>query len=250
MVNFSLAALFKTQILFLIFSTCALADIKNEDVLDRQIANESEVGFVSLTGNSKSESFTVKQLNAYKWDKNLARFDGRYLRSTTSDIETASRWLLGLRYEREVHDRMSLFLGQNAESDRFAEIDRRYNTDAGLKYFMIRTKGIEWFAELGYRYTTLFQIRGETQRFNQGRLYTQYTEDFSEYVSGKAWVEYVPNFTVEQSYLINSEFSVSAALSKILSLKTAYLINYNNAERAGVRERTDTTTTVTLVAKF
>ncbi len=226
------------------------ADIQSKDVQDRKVANESEVGFVSIRGNSESESLSAKQQNIYKWDKNLVRGDGRYLRSQTGGLETASRWLFGLRYEREMSERLSLFVAQNVESDPYAGIDRRYNSDFGLKYFLIKEDSREWVSELGYRYTTEFPVQGDFKEYHQGRLFTQWAEKFSESISVQVWAEYIPNFTDNKSYLANAEVSLSASLSKIFSLKTAYLVHYNNADRPNIREKTDTTTTVTLVAKF
>jgi hypothetical protein len=97
------------------------------------LSNESEAGVVITGGNAKAQSFNFLQLNQYRWESDRLRFDGRFLKSSASGVESARSWLLGLRYERSLVDHLSGFAGQNVESDVFAGFLQRYNTDVGAK---------------------------------------------------------------------------------------------------------------------
>jgi len=66
----------------------------------------------------------------------------------------------------------------------------------------------------------------------------------------KVWAEYLPNLTLSQGYQANGEFSLNATLSSILSLKTAYLLKYNNTPPAPATQYLDRLLTTSLVAKF
>ncbi|HRK01758.1 MAG TPA: DUF481 domain-containing protein, partial [Oligoflexia bacterium] len=64
--------------------------------------NESKLGIVITTGNSKTLTFDAAQKDTYEWGHNKLGFLGTYLRSTSKGIESARRWSLGLRYDRAI----------------------------------------------------------------------------------------------------------------------------------------------------
>jgi putative salt-induced outer membrane protein YdiY len=49
---------------------------------------------------------------------------------------------------------------------------------------------------------------------------------------------------------MNSELSISAALNNVFSMKTGYLLRYDNLPNPGAFAKTDTLLTTALVAKF
>lgn len=212
--------------------------------------NESEAGVVVTSGNSESQSFSVKQANSYVWDKNTAKFTGNFLKSSSKGTESALYWLLGLRYERAFSDRFSAFLGQTVESDIYAGYKQRYSTDVGGKYNIIKDEDLKWLAEAGYRYTNENQINGNVKRESFLRLYTEAEKFWNKTVSTKLWVEGLPNLTDSDSWQLNSELSLSAALNSVFSMKSAYLLKHNAKPAASVAKKTDTVLTTALVAKF
>jgi putative salt-induced outer membrane protein len=227
---------------FATVSISALAETKNS----------SEAGIVSTTGNTKTTSYNVKDQTIYTFaEKNKVQFDGSYLQAKQNGVLSAENWMLGLRYERELSPLWSLFVGQSVEGDQFSGFLQRYNTDAGAKYFIIKKeKDIVWFAEGGYRYTKEHRIDETHKEFQKGRVYTETEKFWTPTTSTKLWLEYVPNFTESEAWLLNGEASVSAALNTMFSIKTAYLVKYNNLPAAAGAKQTDTTFTTALVAKF
>ncbi len=216
-----------------------------------EFKNESEAGIVVTEGNSVTRSYNVKNISQYLFDKNTFRFDGNYLQAKQKGVLSAENWLLALRYERALNEKLSAFLAQSLESDVFAGYRQRYNTDLGAKYFFYKLeKNITWFAEGGYRYTRENSIAGVSKSFQKARLYTEVEKFWTESTSTKLWVEYVPNFTVSDAWLLNSEASVSSALSNVFSVKSAYLVKYNHAPTVASAVKTDTQFTTSLVAKF
>ncbi|MGZ3712440.1 MAG: DUF481 domain-containing protein [Bdellovibrionota bacterium] len=222
------------------FSVSARADWKSDN----------EAGVVVTTGNSTTQSLNAKTTTDRTFAKNLLRLQGSYLRAKQSGVLSALTWSLGFRYERELSEKFSVFAGQSVEGDRFAGILQRYNTDLGGKYFFYKLpKDFIWFAEAGYRYTkehTATYSKG----FQKARLYSEAEKNWTDSTSTKLWVEYIPNFTVSQAWLFNSEPSLSSAVSTYFSIKTAHLVKYSNAPVSAALKKTDAAFTTALVAKF
>lgn len=212
--------------------------------------NESELSLVSVTGNTESESYTGKQKTTYTFDKNLLAASGRYLQTKSAGVETARAWDAGLRYERALTDWWSIYAGYGAESDVYAGYVQRDNADLGGKYFLTKEEKTTWFAELGYRYTTENPKAGEKFSTSYGRLYSEFTQSFDKAWTFKLWAEYLPNFSKSEAYLANAEPSISVMLSEIFSLKSAYLIKYQNVPTAPTGKHVDSMFTTSLVAKF
>ena len=77
-----------------------------------QLTNESELGIASANGNTKTQTYTFKQLNDYKWEKNVLSFKSRYLNARANGDETARYFMLGLRYEKELSNHFGVFVGE------------------------------------------------------------------------------------------------------------------------------------------
>jgi putative salt-induced outer membrane protein len=135
------------------------------------------------------------------------------------------------------------------ESDKFAGFMQRYNTDVGAKYWIYHQEKIwEWFAELGYRYQSEHRVTGERAKSSLIRSYTEANRQWNERVSSRLWLEYLPNLTNSDAWLLNGEFSSSFLLNSIFAVKIAYLSKYQN--RPTSPKKTDATYTTSLVAKF
>ena len=215
-----------------------------------QLTNESELGIASANGNTKTQTYSFKQINDYKWRNNVFSYKGRYLNAKSNGEETARYFMSGIRYENQVSSRFGLFVGEILEKDKFAGIENRYITDIGGKYRFIETEMTKFFSELGYRYMHEDRI-DETSAFNNfGRLYTEWEHKWNESFSTKYWVEYLPNFTEHKDWLFNTELSISAMLNQVFSLKTGVLLRYDHFPAPGIEYKTDTLFSTALVAKF
>jgi putative salt-induced outer membrane protein len=215
-----------------------------------QLTNESELGIASANGNTKSQTYTFKQLNDYKWEMNVASFKSRYLNAHANGVETARFFMLGLRYEREVSNHFGIFLGETFEKDKFAGIDKRLMTDLGGKYRFIESETTKLFSELGYRYMNEERLDNSTAFSNYGRVYAEWENKWNTNFTTRYWAEYLPNFTENKDWQFNSELSVSAVLSSIFSLKSGILLRYDHFPAPGILYKTDTLFTTALVAKF
>jgi len=210
---------------------------------------ESRAGIVLTSGNTDTSTLNFGDETIYRFGQNLAKLKALYLYQKNADVISGKSWSLGLRYERILSDRLNVFLGETVEGDRFAGVNQRYSTDVGVKYSLVKEDRLTWFAELGYRYTkeNLILVH-RTQHY--ARAYTEIEKKLSPTVSAKYWLEYLPNFTSSTDWQLNTEASLSAAISSLFSVQSAYLLKYDHELNAPGLVKTDKIFTTSLVAKF
>lgn len=213
-------------------------------------SNESEAGITVATGNTKTKNYNLKQSNDYKFDSNILKFSSRYLSAYSNNEESARYLSAQLRYERILNESFSVYISQTVESDKFAGIDQSHKTDFGGQYNLYNLPEFKWLFELGYRYTNEKDTKGTHDYKNSIRAYTELEKKWNPNVSTKYFLEYIPNLKKEKDYEINTELSISAALSQVFSIKTSYLLRYDHEPADGAELRTDTLLSTALVAKF
>jgi hypothetical protein len=215
-----------------------------------QLTNESEAGIAAANGNTKTQTYTFKQLNDYKWEMNVLSFKSRYLNAAANGVETARYFMGGLRYEKQLSNHFGIFLGETFEKDKFAGIDKRLMTDLGGKYRLIESDATKLFAELGYRYMHEERLDDSKAFSNYGRVYSEWEQKWNTNFATKYWAEYLPNISENKDWQFNTELSLSAVLSSIFSLKSGVLLRYDHFPAPGILYKTDTLFTTALVAKF
>lgn len=212
--------------------------------------NESRAGIVTTSGNSKMQTYDLGQKNSYEFHANKFASKGSYLRSTSKGIESARQWTLGLRYDRILAEKWSIFLAELVEGNTYAGFKQRYSTDVGGKYYFAKEEMNIWFAEVGYRHQRENRVNGSHRTASFSRIYSEYEHRFNPSVSGKFWIEYLQNFTVADDRFVNLEPSMIAALNSVFSVQFAYTVRYRQLPPPGVQYKTDTTMTAALIAKF
>lgn len=217
--------------------------------------NESQVSAVKTDGNSESESYSIKQATSYTHSKSTHKINGSYLESssvnatTGQDEETARKWDLGVRTERVLNDKWMGLLGYLVESDKYAGYQQKHNTDVGAKYIVAKEEHYEVLSEAGFRYIHQNNADGSQNHANAARIYLEGLYKINPTNSTKIWIEHIPNFEESNDYQTNAEASLSSAINTTFSLKVAYLVKSDNLPEPG-KEKTDTTFTTALVAKF
>lgn len=216
-----------------------------------QLTHESELGYLNSGGNSEVQTGNFKTINTYKWTMDQVRFGGHYTYGETQQAVSARNWDGNVRYERTLDHKLSATMGEVIEGNRFTDVKARYNSDIGLKYYYIKDDMKNFFTELGYRYTIEDRYAPTPNQFdNKGRFFNEYNQKVSETFQWRVWLEYIPNFTVGEDWLVNGEISATTIINSIFSLKVAYLGMYDNLPAKPEMKMYDYVTTTSLVAKF
>jgi putative salt-induced outer membrane protein len=149
-----------------------------------------------------------------------------------------------------LEDRLSLFAAQMLESDRFAAYLQRYNTDLGAGIVIYQWEQITWNGEGGYRY--MFENRLDQSQFDYHslRMASEVLATFNPRVSGRFWLEFLPNLTDAENWLLNVDASLISSMSERLSLRLGYGIRFDHQPNPGADQTTDTVFTTSLVAQW
>ncbi len=231
---------FISIVLLSTLSISSFAQFKSEDSASINVAG----------GNTDLKTYTFKSNNGYTVDKSTYKFLGSYHYGESDSVRSAENWSLGLRYDYSFAALTGLYFGELIEADRFSGYDRRYNTDLGLTHYFYKSDSSTLLTEGGLRYTIEKQLdNSEDKKGFKGRLYVEATEVIKENVKGKFWVEYLPNFSESEDYLLNVEPSLIITLNKNFSMKTAYLWKYDNQPTLG-KSKYDYNYTLSLLANF
>lgn len=217
---------------------------------------ESEASVVMVDGNSKSETIGAKTKNEWTFsESDKATIFGSYLKTKANDVESAKSWNAGIRYDRTfIANTLDGFIQHQADHDPYNGVFvQRDSTDVGAKYDIIKTDDLNWFAELGYRYTSTYVgalPNEEKVKGDFARVYTEVKNKFNSAVSGKLWFEYLSSFdTKKNPNRWNAEASLSVTMTSILSLKTAYLIKHTDDVVSPLKADATTFTTA-IVANY
>jgi len=217
-------------------------------------AHESEVAAVSVSGNTETESYSAKQKTTYKWSENSLTLTGSYLenrgRVENRTETTAKQWDAGARYDRVVSELWGAYIGHRAEANRFAGFIQRDISDFGAKYLIRKSDELTWKAEAGYAYIKTYNTAYENLYDPSYRLYTEAVRQLEKNLSVGYWIEYLQSFSKAKVFFINTEASLNVMLNQMFSVKTSYLLRYQNFRAPNQEKYTDTTLTTSLIARF
>ncbi len=229
-----------------------------------EVKNESELSIIQTTGNTEVSTYNAKTKTTLEFEKYITTLGGHYFLSFYQDedengdnvnIESAKNWDYYAKLERTLTKKVNGFVQVQIEGDKFSGYTQRNNHDFGGKFKFIQTKKKSFFSELGLRYTVEYkddvdQDEDGIKKSNKGRVYFEFSESLNETLSYKLWLEYLPNFTEGDDYMINYEPSLSVLLSNTFSLKLSYNSAYDNVPADSENEKHDIKYTTSLIARY
>jgi putative salt-induced outer membrane protein len=105
-------------------------------------------------------------------------------------------------------------------------------------------------AEISLNYVNEKYINDTDKEYLGGRAFAEYEYAFTDKNKFSQSVEYLHDFDDSNNYNVNSETALISALSDYLSLKTSYVVKYDNQPVPSTLKETDTILSVTLVVNF
>lgn len=246
-------------ILFVLTSSLAYA----VDPAALGLHDESELGYIVVGGNAKSQSFSGKQATWYQFDSDLLKLSGHYLNSkaqnqTTKQLEgVAENWSAVLRFEHSIiPDTFSIYTQGGMRGDRFVGVDFGQAYDLGLKYYWISSETVKFFSEAGYQYLKEDFVENSNpaapayREAHFVRLYSQIDYIYTPSIKFGLWAEYLPDIKEQDNYRFNFSPYMLAVLSDTFSLKFGYEGYYRNLPVSPNTIRFDYRHVTALIAKF
>lgn len=238
----------------------ALAILTTSLFAQTKFSHESALTMVETAGNTETKTYNLSTKNVYDVTVRKYILSGHYAYGTnkseaTDDDLTVRNWDIKLGMEQSLTKKLFAITSIQYESNHFSNLNQRRNIDLGLKYEITKTDKINQSASVGYRASeerrlTEDQDGDDVFNFSKGFLKYEIDHKLNTNISYGFWTEYIPNFTESEDYQINFEPSLNVAMNEIFALKVAYKAMYDNERNPGIKERFDTITTTSLIAKF
>jgi putative salt-induced outer membrane protein len=225
----------------------SMAGAQAADAPKKNLEVSGNAGFAQTNGNANAltTNFGNKlkySLKGWALGQDLAFFYGE-----AENKVNANFWNGGLRAERRLTSRLGLFVATRFDRNVLQGIASRFEEGFGLDAKLVVAAKDKLNMQLG---GSMFQVNltpGSTtegkRHFPAARVGLDYKHSFSELAFFQQTAEYLPNLSERGVYLVNTESSVVAPLSKRLGLKFGFLVRYNSTppERNGaVLKQTDT----------
>lgn len=222
------------------------SDATEEPALSKIWTGSAELGIVATTGNTENQTVNFGIKAARETDNWRQSAEGKFLRIKEDDTKTADNMLLGLQIDRKLTEKDYLFGSIGYEQDEFAGFDNRADFLVGYGRKLVDEEVWKLNGEIGVGARRTEFIDGEKN--NEGILYLGGVFDWK--------ISETASFQEDLSTRIGSDLTSTVSVSSLtvtikdnLALKVSFEVK-NNSEVPVDKEKTDTKTSVSLVANF
>jgi len=212
----------------------------------------SSVGlsFVTVSGNTESQTLSltgdaVREDEGSKMEINLGTVYGK-----SAGEKTAEYWYGKAKYDCKITPKAYLFGVFNTKGNKLSGYDYRVSAYPGAGYnFLNGRQSLVAEVGPGFFYEKRVLDTEDDLSFFSGRAYSKYIFKITKLSNFSQDVEYLHNFDNEKDYRVNTNTTLTAKISDLLSLKLNLLVQHANQPPMG-NERTDMFTSTSLVFTF
>jgi putative salt-induced outer membrane protein len=204
-------------------------------------------GFAQTNGNANALTMNFGNKLTYTVRGWSVGEDLTFFFGEANDQVNANFWNGGLRGERTISTRIGLFVATRFDRNVLQGIASRFEEGVGVDLKLVTEPKDLFTVQLGASAFQQTLTPGSTVSVKGNFPAARVGLDYKHLVSTLAFVqqtaEYLPNLAESGVYLVNTETSLVAPLSKQLGLKFGYVIRFNSARpvRNGVTlKNTDT----------
>ena len=216
-----------------------------------RVEGTAELAFVGTSGNASTSTFGVGGELINRPGRWLLKQRLTFVRNKAEDVLTAESWLVGSRLEHQIGSstRLSAFGEYDFFRDRFAGIRRRHGLTGGMAWKAIATEMATVSVDGGIGYLTERRLTGANVSSATYTAGTSLRWKLSPTAELADDARLIGTFDRGQDWRAQHTIALGAQLNSLFSLKVATSLRYANDPAPGFR-RTDTTTSIALVAKF
>jgi putative salt-induced outer membrane protein len=214
-----------------------------------RLERKAEVSFVATGGNSDTQTVGVGGSVVWRPDPWTTEAKVSFVRSETSDIETARTLSADLRQGRTLTPRVDVFGRYGFLSNEFAGIESRSTIDGGVGYKLLLGPVHTLRADAGLGYSHENRVDQDALSFPLANFGGAYKWQISKTADLTNAALFSTSLDEGEDWRFGNAFAVTAALTSVFSLKAVHEVKYVNAP-VPTFEKTDTLMSVALVAKF
>ena len=209
----------------------------------------AELAYISTTGNASTQTFSVGGELIVRPTQWVVRNKFGFLRNESSGAVTAKSLEYRARAERVLSPRASAFGEYNYFQDEFAGVSHRNALVAGVAYKVVDFASQKLSVDGGLGYLNEQRTSGPDVSSGTVNFGGAYRWKFSPTAELTDDARFDETFADAADWRVAQTLAVTARLTGLLSLKVSNAVRFTNRPVPGFK-KTDTNTSVALVAKF
>ena len=216
-----------------------------------RVEGTAELAFVGTSGNASTSTFGAGGELISRPERWLLKHRVAFVRNKAEDVLTAESWAFGTRVEHPIgtSNRLSAFGEYDFFRDRFAGVRRRHTVTGGLAWKVINQAAATFSVDGGVGFLDERRLTGDdvsSAMYTTGTALRWKLTPTSELADD---ARLVGTFDRSGDWRVVHTIALTAQLNSLFSLKVANSLRFAHEPAPGFR-RTDTTTSIALVAKF
>lgn len=203
------------------------------------------VGATFVRGNTKSDTASVNVEDARRTENDRTSFGAGYYfakqrdNATRDDSTIADNWFLKGQYDYFFSQKFYGYGNLRYEKDRIANLDARITPGLGVGYQWIERADLNFSTEAGANWVyEKYTDPSETRTYMAGRLAYHLDKTFNEHVKGFHNLEYIPSFERADTFLVNADVGLRAAVTARMAIEAKTQLAYNAQPSEG-RDKKD-----------
>ena len=214
-----------------------------------RLERKAELSLVSTGGNTDTHTLGAGASLVWRPAPWSTEAKIAYVRSEANDVLTARSLAADLRQARDITERLEAFGRLGYLSNEFAGVDARRTIDGGIGYKLLRGPMHTLRVDAGLGYSDEARITGEDLSFPLANFGAAYKWQISPTADVTESALFTASLDEGEDRRFSNTFAVTAALTRLLSLKLSHELKFVNAPVPSF-EKTDTQLSVALVASF
>ncbi len=209
----------------------------------------TELSFVKTSGNTNTETVSLKFDVNREEEKNKLLLKGSGLYSKTEGKESASKLNITGRWERLFTLRFFSYLTLGFKTDKFSGYEYRINGGPGIGYYLIKDdrKELKLLSSILY-----YKDRKYVEPFEEDSYTSSETEiSLKIYLRENVLFKHLTNYSISlndySKYFVTSEISLEVMVNNHISLGVGYQVYYQNKIPDPSIKRLDTTFLTSLI---
>lgn len=195
-----------------------------------------DLGLVNASGNTDVTTLNVGEHLSYVTGPWTLAHETIAIEGRSKGSETAAQYSSALRVDRAFSPRFGAYALAGWYRNPFAGIGRRFDEGTGLTAKLIARPHDVLSGEAGISFVQERNTALLENTFSAGRGALLYKHNFTDAASLQQAVELLADLKHSDDRRVNSETSLTAPLSKRISLKAAYLIRFQNLPQPGFKK--------------
>lgn len=229
--------------------TAASAQTPTAEAPPPRWERKAEVSLVATSGNSDTQTAGLGASLIWRPGVWTTEAKSAFVRSETSDIETARTFSADLRQGRTLSPRVDLFGRFGFLSNEFAGIDARTTVDGGVGYKLLLGPVHTVRVDGGLGYSHEERVTGPALSFPLANFGAGYKWQISKTADFTEVALFTASLDEGEDWRFGNALALTAAMTSVFSLKASHEVRHVNTPVPGF-EKSDTQMSVALVAKF